>query len=195
MTAATQSSRSKRFLLLPLLIGLAICVWFRGPFFGVVFFVPAAVATLFASALLERYAGRRTRSWVANIAIGGALAYLCTGPPTTRQIFTDSLGCPPPPDLRDLRRYDDLWGIDPAHFLRFRASADSIARFIAACALSEVETLEHPTFPMTGLGPDWWRPRNLRAPRVWRGNGAWGWFVELWYSADDGLAYLYVSTS
>jgi hypothetical protein len=120
------------------------------------------------------------------------IAYLFGAPPRTSRLFARYLGMPVPEDLRGLQRWDENWGIDPAFFLRFYTSVETIERIVRSGRLSEVEPprpIPHPV-PLGSI-PAWWTPEEVDSPRFWEGfiDGQ-GVFVELRFDPESGLAYL-----
>ena len=177
---------------------LAACVitnvWYRGPFFGLVLLVVVAPPILLLTWVL-RYA-RTPRKVVVPVGVLAAVAtsWVACAPPTTSQLFERYLGCSLPDDISDLKRYDDYWGIDPFHCLRFHASRASVESIIAGVPLERIESPSTTGCLFTLLDVrDWWRPGDIQKPQVWEG-AAGEWHVEMWYDDDSGLVYLRVYT-
>ena len=107
-------------------IGLALNVWFRGPFFGVVMLLFTLPVPLLLVWGMRRLRVKQVAVWGVGIAATAGISYLFLGPLTASQVFSRILRCPPPREMREVVYQDLRWGIDPAYYLRFRTDAESI---------------------------------------------------------------------
>ncbi len=176
---------------------LAACVvpniWFRGPFFGLVFLAFVAPPALLITVIL-RYARVPQKVVLPVGVIAGILAsWAVCAPMTTSQLFERCLHCPMPDNVRDLKRWDDCWGIDSLHYLRFYATKDAVETILAGGVLYAEASPPERTDRGLFLLPvrDWWKPAEMNEPQVWRGRW-YDWHAEMWYEVDSGLVYLWV---
>lgn len=193
---SSRKPRTRTLLLLAFVLTVITNCWWRGPVFGAAFLCFTLPPTLLVAALL-RYA--RAPQWgrlltVAVVAV--LISYVLCAPPSTSRLFTRYLGTSIPQNVRDLRRWDDNWGRDPAYFVRFYASEETIEH-IAKCARMAEVAPRAPTVPVAHLRsvPDWWRPGEIASPRFWQNRVDAEWFsAELRWDPQSGLAYIEVWT-
>ena len=127
------------------------------------------------------------------------MSYFVCAPPTTGQLFARNLGTSIPNDVRDLRRWNDNWARDPAYFLRFYASEDTVEHIVKSARLTEVPAWESAVRPPERFLlpiPDWWKPPQIKSPRIWKGWDASGEVaVHLYFDPQSGAVYLEVLTT
>lgn len=190
------SHDDRRTLRAALSVVLAMCclsnVWYRGPFFGLVILVAAAPPALLLTFVLWR--ARVPQIVLVPIGLVGAFAIswaLCA-PPSTVQIFERYLGVSLPADVREFKRYDDCWGIDPYHCFRFKTGTAGAMSIVEGVPLTRNESPSRAGELYEHIAArDWWRPSELREPQSWRGSYG-DWHVEMWYEEASKIAYLWV---
>lgn len=190
-------SRRRKILLAVVISSAVANCWLRGPVFGLlpflIFTVPPALvvsAPLFWLRIPQRL------SLIVAAAIGILVSYFFCAPPTTERLFTRHLGISLSDDVRNLQRWNDTWARDPGYYLRFYASENAVEHIVKSARLTEGSWWQWPppSRPRVLLSiPEWWRPQQLKSPRIWQGWDARREFwVNLYFDTQSGLVYLEV---
>lgn len=130
-------------------------------------------------------------------AVAILTSYFFCAPPTTGRLLARHLGVSASNDVRDLRRWNDNWGRDPAYFLRFYASEDTVGHIVKNARLTEVQSRSMIPPPRCLLPvPEWWQSPEIESPRTWQGWEARRQFwVNLYFDPHSGLVYVEVLTT
>lgn len=188
--------------------GIAAGFWCLGPFFGVmcgaVMSVPPGLLGAFlykrarrAGKLHGKLAGRAVVSvvgcaWMLTI-------YILMKPPSAGALLERYVEIPVS-SVDDLRAWSDTWGIDPAFFLRFKATPEVVDQIADKLALREL-TIDPGKALTSGLWNvwsgkrSWWTPHQIANPRTWTlpdpGGDKEPW-KSMRYDPDNQLVYFQI---
>lgn len=192
-----------------LAVGLCVTIWHRGPFFGLIFGLALIAPLAFFFGALWRYAERsgkldRPRARGITLAIGMSVAALVAHfllrPPSGAAIISKHLGLERT-GIRDVQSWADVWGIDPAYAVRFRASPAAIKRAVAYACIApatsqptdDVDTTrDHLQWQPAPRMPSWWTPTPSPAVQTWSATAGENPLIRLRYDPQSETAYLLV---